>query len=472
MPQDDSINGKAVQWHDLSGNQRRIVSDNVRDAGQGIQKIAQSHVESLSRSAKSTPGKVATAQAVADTVQPRNVTLQTAANNRQGFYNRGIESRRAENPGDPHQVIPHGAGWYYDSHKSISDDASKHGFDHDRAIAASGVMSPMNSPENEKAAVNAMMDAKANRSVHMAPDVVDHLAKHGHDVSHLADQTVAVRDLPHGALSALSEKSARGKVSPHTDVDLDNLARGGTRQNMVKAEGILDGHVHPDDAVDPHSAPKVWSYVNNLRAAKPGSGDHVEYMGRVHQDAMVRTGQIDKHQQALDLYGHKDKDLPDSHLLSPKSHTVEDTWQNAATFNQPNVTVPGSKTSVFKAGGSFSNNYPVQGVKTRVDEDTGKKESAHADARVGNASLHHAYNNRATQKAAAQQGRGSGVDLPPVAMQEVGWVQMRKDAGKDPVETARVRSLPKAEDHEEGQKMLGNLSKGQFGNPKKPFVGD
>lgn len=461
MPQDDSITGRAVQWNDLKTNQRRIVSDNIREVGANLQPTAQKHVDTLARSPKATPGKVKTAQAVADTVEPRNVTLQTAANNRQGFYNRGIASRRAENPDDPHQVIPHGAGWYYDSHKAISDSAKQHGYDTDRAIAASGVMSPMNSPANEQASVHAMMDAKANHTVHVTPEVREHLGKAGIDVSAHLGKTVPIKDLPTGALTHLSDTRIRSKVE--TGADLVNVARGGTRQNMTKAESVLDGHVHPDQAVDPHSAPKVWSYVNNLRAAKPGSGDHVEYMGRVHQDALVRTGQIDKHQQALDLYGHKDRDLPDDHLLSPKSHTVEDTWQNAATFNQPNVTVPGSKTSVFKAGGSFSNNYPVTGVKTRVNEETGKKESAHTDARVGNAALHHAYNNAATQKAAAQQSRGSGTTVPPVAMQEVGWVQMRKEAGKDSEETARVRAIPKAVDPHKGQDMLPGLNKNQFG---------
>jgi hypothetical protein len=92
----------------------------------------------------------------------------------------------------------------------------------------------------------------------------------------------------------------------------------------------------------------------------------------------------------------------------------------------------GGRTSVFKAAGSLPETYPVRGVKMRVDEDTGIREKAHTDARVSPAGLTHAFNNKATQKAAEQQGRGSGTSVPPVAVQEVGWVQMRKDAGKDP----------------------------------------
>jgi hypothetical protein len=455
MPQDPSIDGKPVQWHDLATSQRKIVSDNIRETGQQIQKTAQAHVDTLARSKKSTPGKVKTAQAVADLTEPRNVTLQTAANKRQGYYNRAIDARRAENPDDPHQVMPHGSGWYYNAHTGIAKSATQHGYDHDVAIAASGVMSPMNSPENEQASVHAMMDAKTNHSVHVTPEVHQHLAKAGIDVSEHVGRTVPIKDLPTGSLTHLSDTTIRSKVD--TGADLVSVARGGTRQNMTRAEHVLDGHVHPDEAVDPHSAPKVWSYVHNIRAAKPGTPDHVEYMGRIHQDALVRTGQIDKHQQALDLYGHQDRETPDHSLLSPKSHTVEDTWQNAATFDQPNVTVPGTKTSVLKAGGSFSDVYPVKGVKTRVNEDTGKKESAHTDARVGNAALTHAYNNRATQKAAEQQSKGSGVTVPPNAVQEVGWTQIRKEAGKDPAHNQALAARPREVDPHQGQGVFPGM---------------
>ena len=92
MPQDPSIDGRPLQWRDLSHPQRQIVSQNIRETGQNIQKTAQAHVDTLGRSAKSTPGKVATAQAVADRVEPRNVTLQTAANRRKERYVGGIES--------------------------------------------------------------------------------------------------------------------------------------------------------------------------------------------------------------------------------------------------------------------------------------------------------------------------------------------------------------------------------------------
>jgi hypothetical protein len=456
MPQDPSLNGRPLQWRDLQTSQRKIISDNIRETGQQIQKTAQAHVETLRRSSKSTPGKIATAQAVADTVEPRNVTLQTAANRRRDRYNAAIEARRADNPDDPHQVIPHGAGWYFEAHGAIAKSAEQHGYDRHVAIAASGVMSPMNSPENEKAAVHAMMDAKANHTVKVTPEVHQHLAKAGIDVSEHVGKTVPIRDLPTGALSHLSDSRIRNKVE--TDADLVNVARGGTRQNMTRAESVLDGRVHPDAAVDPHSAPKVWSYIHNIRAAQPGTGEHVEYMGRVHHDAAVRTGLIPRDQQSLDLYGHQSgEELPKSHILSPHGHSVEDTWQNSMTFDQPNKTVPGTKTSVLKAGGSFSDIYPVKGVKTRVNEDTGKKESAHTDSRVGNASITHAFNNRASQKAAEEQGRGSGVTMSPNMIQEVGWVQVRKEAGKDPEHAARLRAQPKEGNPHAGQGVLPGM---------------
>jgi hypothetical protein len=312
-------------------------------------------------------------------------------------------------------------------------------------------MSPQNSPENERTAVNAIMDAKANHSVTITPEVSTHLAKAGIDVSQHVGKRVPFKNLPTGTVTHLSDKSLR---NVDTKADLRNVARGGTRQNMVKAEQVLDGSVHPDEAVNPHSAPKVWSYVHNTRQAVPGSSTHVEFMGRVHHDALVRRGQIDKDQQALDLYGHAEHGVPDSHLLSPHSHTVEDTWQNAASFDQPNKMVPGSRaTSVFKAGGSLDTTYPVKGVKTRVNEE-GKTEKAHSDARVSPAGLTHAFNNRSTQRAAEKLSKESGTTVPPAAVQEVGWVQMRKDAGKDSAHNAAQRSKSAEGDPHAGQGVL------------------
>lgn len=445
MPQDDKINGRPLQWRDLSSSGRRIVSDNIRETGENLPKIASESAARLQSTYERTGNlkakvKATSAEAIGEHLQSKPVTLQTAANSRQKLYNRGIEDRRAANPEDPHQVIPTGAGWYFEHHKDIATAAESRGFSRDHAIAASGVMSPMNSPDNEKRAVTAMMDAYTNHKVTVTPEVHAHLAKAGIDVSEHLGKEVHFDQLPTGSLAQLSDKSIRSKVP--TTANLQDVSLGGTRQNITKAENVLMGHVDPDDAVNPHSAPKVWSYVHNTRQAVPGSPTHVEYMGRVHQDAMARSGQIDKQQQALDLYGHQDQKLPDDHLLSPHSHTVEDTWQNAATFDQPKTMAQG-RTSVFKAAGSLPETYPVAGVKTRTNPETGKRDTAIKDGRVGNAAVTHAFNNRATQKAAEQQGRGSGVDLPPVSMQEVGWVQMRKDAGKDPA--FNNRSVDKAD---------------------------
>lgn len=435
MPLDPSINGRAVQWTDLKTNQRKIVSDNMRDAGLGLPRMAAEGVERLKAteakggaSAKVAGIKARSLEEVQPHLKSQPVTLQRAANTRQGFYNRGIEDRAAANPDDPHQVIPTGAGWYFEHHKEIRKSAEGFGFPHEHAIAASGVMSPQNSPENERAAVHAIMDTLANHKVTVTPEVHEHLAKNGIDASEHLGKSVHFDQLPTGSVAHLSSGSIRDRVD--TTADLHQVARGGTKTNIIRAEKVLMGHTDPREAVDPHSAPKVWSYVHNTLQAEPGSAAHVEFMGRVHQDAAVRRGLIEKEQGALDLYGHNDQKLPDDHLLSPKSHTVEDTWQNAATFGQPMKMA--NRASVFKAAGSMDTTYPVAGVKTRVNEETGKRDTAHPDARVSKAGLTHAFNNRATQKASEQQGRETGVTLPPVAMQEVGWVQMRKDAGKDP----------------------------------------
>lgn len=427
MPQDPNLPNRPLQWRDLSSPQRRIVSDNLREAGENLPKTATESAARFEATHERTGNpkarvQAASARAVAPHLVSQPATLQRAANTRQRLYNRGIENRAAENPDDPHQVIPTGAGWYFNHHQAIADSAEKHGFPKDWAIAASGVMSPQNSPENERASVHAIMDALSNHSVRVTPAVQTHLARSGLDVSEHAGKTVHYDQLPPGSIAHLSSGNFRDQVD--TGANLREVARGGTKQNIMKAEKILAGDIHPNDAMSPHSAPKVWSYIHNTRQAEPGSPTHVEYMGRVHQDALVRRGQISADQQSLDLYGHKEKNLPDEHLLSEHSHTVEDTWQNSATFDQP-MTMAGGKTSVYKAAGSLPETYPIRGIKTRTNEETGKRESAHTDPRITNVSITHAVNNRATQKAAEQQG------VPPQAVQEVGWVQMRKEAGKD-----------------------------------------
>jgi hypothetical protein len=42
-------------------------------------------------------------------------------------------------------------------------------------------------------------------------------------------------------------------------------------------------------------------------------------------------------------------------------------------------------------------------------------------------------------------------------VQEVGWVQVRKEAGKDPVESARLRAQPKETDPHKGQGVFPGM---------------
>jgi hypothetical protein len=447
MPRDLSIDNKVVQWEDLSGQGRRIVSNNVRAAGLNLTFSVSHQIDRLKVRAAS--GKSAESRKKAgidlhglQSVQPhlvdQPVTLRSAAKARQGFYNNAIQAKSEE--GDEHNVIPEGTGWYYKHHADIKASAERFGFDPHTAIAASGVMSPLNSPSQEKQAVHAMMDTFANHKVKITPAVVQHLAKNKIDVSEHAGKTVHFDQLPPGSLAHLSTGSFASQVE--TTAPLDIVRKGGTKTNVIKAENLLMGRADPDTPVDPHSAPKVASYIRNTQRAVPGSPEHQEYVGRVAHDALVRRGHISREQGQLDVHGLAGSSQG---LLSPHSGTVEDTWQNSATFNQPKVNV--GKSSVFKSGGSLDTTYPVAGVKTNRVTDEMKKsgyrtETAHPDARVGKAALTHAFNNKATRIAADQQSRGSGVTVPPVAMQEVGWTQMRKEAGKDAAHNAEARKAP------------------------------
>jgi len=444
MAHDPKIDAHILQWDDLNSGQRRVVSDNIRTAGEQMpQRVATGIEKAKASSNKNASQTVSTLRGIAPHVRSEPVTMQRAANNRQRLYQDALV--RQQGAGHPENVTPEGSDWYFEHHARIAQSADRHGFPPAWAHAGSAVMSPQNSPENERAAIKALMDAHATGRVHVTPDVHQHLASQGIDVSEHLGKTVHATDLPVGSLAHLSSAAIRSRVS--TDVDLRGVARGGTKSNIAKAEQVILGEVGPKEAVVNRagaiSGSKVASYAHVISEAKPGSATHVEFMGRVHQDALARSkgggtgkpsgpgNRYADYESSLDLYGHGSHEQPRDHLLSPHSHTVEDTWQNAVTFNQPKELVGEgpNKSSVFKAGGS-GDQYPPGGLKTTRDAEGKVVAKAHTDARVSDAMLLHAYNNRATQKASEQQGRGTGTVLPPVATQGVAWTEARRQAGK------------------------------------------
>lgn len=448
------VTGRPVQWHDLTREGQRVVSGQMRSAGARVPEVvADQRSKADARVARSATGTAANKTArkerqvftdIEPHVKSKPVTMTSAAKGREDQYH-------AANERSADKQIPDGAGWYFNHHADIAASAKEHGFDTHTAVVASAVMSPRNSPDNEKAALHGMMKAMREGTVHMTPHLASHLHEQGVpvDPNHVGHE-VAIAGLHHHALAAMSDTRIRDSLQTNVPDALEGISRGGAKGQIKKAADVLVGHTSAEHAIDPHSAPKVASYAKNIADAVPNTPEHVEYMGRVSQHHMAETGQISHGQQSLDLYGYGHA-TPG--MLSPHRTTAEDSWQNTMTFGQKNDVVGDKgRTHVGKTVGSMQGMYPAVN-KTAVVE--GKKVSAHPEARVGKAALHHAFNNRATQVAAENLSRGHEHALPVVAVQEIPWTEVRRSAGKDP-EFKRQQAAEISEGHSEipGQQAL------------------
>ena len=414
--QNPNITGRAMQFRDLSPQGRQGTERIMRQTGDAPGR-ADAEIERLASHPSRSP-KMDTTLASIRLARPglrkRNVSMSSAASGREALYQQAVESA-------PHGGDPAGAGWYFHHHGTLQGMAQQHGFDTDRAITASAVMSPNNAPAHELAAANALMDLHRNHTVTITPALHRALGKDAPHQSFIG-KTVPVGDLHPNTVAALGATSVRPYVKTTASLEtLKDLSLGGTRGNIAKAVQVLRGEVHPDDAINPHSAPKVWSYRNATRMAVPNTPEHVEYMSRVGSHA---TGN-----EALDLYG-----LRHSHagILDPHAHTAEDTWMNSITSGQQMERLPTGRRG--RAAGispakTYGSTDRLGMVGSKKDPGTG--ESVEPDARVGPSAVQHAFNNRATHIAAERASRGTGFRLPAVAMQEVPWTQARINAGAD-----------------------------------------
>ena len=408
------IDGHAMQFKDMSAEGQRGTRRLVRQIGDAPARADTEIARLSAHPARSPKMDVAleSTRLARPGLRKTNVTLESAAAGRAALYHQAVESA-------PQGEEPAGTGWYFHHHGALSSMAKQHGFDTDTAITASAVMSPNNSPSNELAATRALLDLHRNHTVTVTPALHQALGKDAPHHSFIG-KTVPVSDLHPNTVAALGGTKVRDYVKTTADPEvLKDLSRGGTRGNIAKAVGVLRGDVHPDDAINPHSAPKVWSYRNATRNAVPNSPEHVEYMSRVGSHA---TGN-----EALDLYGLRHA----SHgILNPEGHTAEDTWMHSITTGQQLERMPTGRRG-RAAGISPAKTYGsaerLGFIGTKKDPKTGQ--SVEPDARVAAPAVQHAFNNRATHIAAEQVSRGTGFRLPAVAMQEVPWTQARVNAG-------------------------------------------
>lgn len=413
-----ALDGKVLQYSDLSREGRKAAEGAAFGSTSNMRTRAQEYVES----GKGKPKEREALQASMPYLKDRKTTITSARNNRVGLVEKAAS-------GDPsvshaHENLP-GAGWYFEHHRDLRNAASEHGYDTDTAITASAVMSPQNSPDNEKAAVTSLMAAHSGGKIHMEDHVVNFLQSQGHDVSHLRGRVVSGAELTPHALADLSTPEESGGIRDSVKTEgfsLKDVARGGPKGNVAKAVQVLRGEVSEQDAIDPHSSPKVHSYRDAIAHAVPDTDVHREYMLRASDLRSKIRGDEMVGQQMFDYYGKRNSE---EGLLSPTRSTAEDTWMNSISHGQPNVVVPGTTTNVMKTAGT------VLGYTTRKTHDG---VSATPDPRMKASAVQHAVNNEATIRAAKHLGRKYGVDgaVPATLAQEVPWTVARRAGHKDP----------------------------------------
>lgn len=408
-----SIDGKVLQYSDLNREQKRAAEGAAFSSTSKMKTRAQEYVAS----GKGKPKDRDAISAALPYLKDKNVSIGSAARNRVSMVE---QSATDPSVSHEHENLP-GAGWYFDHHRDLAKSAREHGYETSHAVTASAVMSPQNSPSNEKAAVNALMAAHSAGKVKITDHVADWMESSGHDMSAHRGQTVHARDMSPESLADLSSSDIRD----HVEVDgfnLKDVSRGGTKENISKAVRVLRGHVSESEAISPHSSPKVHSYRDNIRDAVPDTNDHHEYMMRAADLGSKIRGENMVGQQMLDYYGLRDSK---SGMLSPSRSTAEDTWMNSISHGQKNTVVPGTTTNVMKAAGT------TLGYTTRKKHDG---ISAHPDPRVKASAVQHAVNNEATIRAAKTLGDKYGTDgnVPAVLTQEVPWTNARRAGEKDP----------------------------------------
>jgi hypothetical protein len=354
-------------------------------------------------------------RAVLEEISPylkdRAVNYTTAANRRINHFENG--SRRAY--GEGLGLEGSGAGWYFRHRLDLENIARGRGFDMEDVIVGSSMMSPLNSPDNEKAAVRGLMNK--------------------------------VRGLPQEYETDLG-KTGPGQNGPNAEQRL----RTGEGQN------------------DPHNKPKVKSYEMAIRDAAPtihrnddGSEDFYrladgadamveqEYMERARLLNGMVNGTIAPGQMSFDFTGLRDSR---EGILDPRRTTAEDSWMHAITLGQelaPNDRgVSVGKTVASEKIGTDVPNAPwdqehggrENNVATAGNDANGKPISPSHRA--------HIFNNESTVRAAGRIGRQYGLTdddgrslVPSVLMQEVAWTEARRVAEGDPQYNAHRRKQDK-----------------------------
>ena len=309
-----------------------------------------------------------------------------------------------------------GADWYPEHHAKLKGTSEQTGHTTAQVIAASAVMSPQNSPDQEYEAVHALAHAHADPKarVKISQQAVD--ASQDPSLQDWVGKEVHPSKLGASQLANLKDPEVRDYVETKGRVDLAAMAKGGVTGNVTKAINVLRGHTKPEEAIDPLSSPKVWSYHESIKNSAPGGAVHEEYAGRMDNALRQMPGQ-----QRMDLFGLKNST---EGILSPHHPIANDTWMQAAQSGQRAEVVdtgrPGkarmqspAKFGVGEAGAANEKQLRTGGVIPGASS----------------AQLRHAWGQESVEKTAAVLSQRSGEIIPSVGAQAVAWTEIRRKAG-------------------------------------------
>jgi hypothetical protein len=436
--------------------------------GGAIEEAERAHRESTKPEYKKKMGhRASSLRAIEPHVEDKPITMRGAVSERLKLAEAGRQRARQEGGTG-------GADWFFEHHNLIKGAAQETGTPTREAISSTAAMSPMNPPEQERAAGHAMMRlVHEPHTVEMTPELhqatkakVKKLGGPPIPEEHVGN-TVKTKDLHHTHLAAIASVDAemRNKGTPtQSSAPEAFTAIGATRQSASASKGIqhLRGQTPAGQPViHPWSSPKVASYEESTQEAVPGTAEHGEFGVRAHHYVHG-----DPNQGVLDLWGKRHSEegmLSSGREPGPGSHTPEDTWMESVSTRQDpkNIGGGGRGVSVAKTVGSESRLAGAEAM-TKTTPSGGKID---VDPLIGGYAVTHALNNAATRQAAqhvkiqmgweypkgkeptvetTQEGgkerkRLVGGEAQPVqanmpvrALHPIVWTEIRRQADKDP----------------------------------------
>lgn len=314
--------------------------------------------------------------------------------------------------------------WYFGQNRRLGEVAEATGLDPSKVMSASAAMSPQNSPDMEYRAAAAMADAVGNN-------------RHIHDVNYGRRKMTT---LTPQEMQDITATSNAGNVSAAPDFDLAGFRSAGTNR-QEGWRGISEEGYNP---VEKMNAAKVHWYDSSIQNATPDSPLHAEYEARFgdqvearnvrlgrEADAASGTSQIRGVTDRVDIWGlmHGTDDPSDpayNHpVLGETGTNVPDTWMAALQSGQPMLDEVGS-SSPAKAAGSQTATTSAS-VKGTTFMGPKEAEAAGGKRLTGNTVWGIGASRANQQGARFAREPESQTNIPPVMMQEMTWVQGRRD---------------------------------------------